>query len=406
MATPAHLGQLMIDMQAFGRASEADISSAMELFTTGAKTEAELIKEWKPLDGFFYLGQDHEDLMELILKQIGMRGLLVVMPRVSKWMKAAAEKVVAGLTQVDLVEVVPSKPLNPWQACTYKVIEPYNIAPCPSTYHSKFGQLHDELSSTPCFEANLRFALSKLKSVEVLNIDAALYNYDQGDDMMGDPNAGITFKELPSGIFASVGGTLKGLNINGEMTADSLVDVANTCPHLEFLHWDTSYLVAELFGEQYQMPSAMPLSDKGIAALKALRDGCPKLEWMPAVAMCFHGDVVDFYHNLRTSDSVVQAFFDFLRESPGLTKVEVENRPYNKGLVDKAIAFSLSPGSFKGLVEISAFDVEHREDGFAFEDYKRFHDEDQRDPMAQTLVDMKNLRVTIIPELMDDHGEL
>jgi hypothetical protein len=40
------------------------------------------------------------------------------------------------------------------------------------------------------------------------------------------------------------------------------------------------------------------------------------------------------------------------------------------------------------------------------EDYKRFHDEDQRDPMAQTLVDMKNLRVTIIPELMDDHGEL
>ena len=121
---------------------------------------------------------------------------------------------------------------------------------------------------------------------------------------------------------------------------------------------------------------------------------------MPAVAMCFHGDVVDFYRNLRTSDSVVQAFFDFLRESPGLTKVEVENRPYNKGLVDKAIAFSLSPGAFKGLLEINAIDVEHHEDGLAYDGYEE--DEDG-DPMEKVLVDMKKLRITIIPERREDY---
>ena len=113
------IGKLFIDMREYGRASEADIAGAMEQFATGAKTEAELIKEWKPLDGFFYLGQDacYSELMELILKQIGMQGLLIVLPRTSKWMKAAAEKVLAGLTQVDLVEAVPSTPLKPWEAC-------------------------------------------------------------------------------------------------------------------------------------------------------------------------------------------------------------------------------------------------------------------------------------------------
>ena len=95
-----------------------DIAGAMEQFATGAKTEAELIKEWKPLDGFFYLGQDacYSELMELILKQIGMHGLLIVLPRTSKWMKAAAEKVLAGLTQVDSLHP-PSTPLKPWEAC-------------------------------------------------------------------------------------------------------------------------------------------------------------------------------------------------------------------------------------------------------------------------------------------------
>ena len=83
-----------------------------------------------------------------------------------------------------------------------------------------------------------------------------------------------------------------------------------------------SSLSVEVFGDQYQMPSGIDhLSTEGISALKALRDTCPNLEWMPLVSMCLHGEVASFYtdfdtgEGLKTKPSVVKAFFDFLRES-------------------------------------------------------------------------------------------
>ena len=299
------------------------------------------------MDPFSYLSSDESSH---VLSLTGLRGLLIVLPRVSKAIKTEAEAVLANMTVANLA-VVPSRPPRSGESlwhCAELINDDVS-----ETILERFGFNHDENSSRRCFEANLRWVLGKLTSVQSVSVKAR--------DFYCPVRYRMIYAPLPAGIFVPVGSTLTTLRIRGKPTwrqirdvgatwlSWQIRDVGATCPNLAELDWSYESLEFEGFG-QYAGLSRTLIDD-----LTHLHATCPNLKKLPTLDSSFEESPSG-----KTDLEDVTAFLGMLRGWTGLLHAELLHWTYSKELVEAADKFAAEPGAFTGQLHIRIIDVDYR----------------------------------------------
>ena len=315
------------------------------------------------------------DEIHQILTLTGLTGLCVVMPRVSKEMKAHAAAVLSSMEHIDISQdETVYIPLRPDYFTTWSDVEercvPVSQIPShtfdednlwatstnPRSHGPSSKNAVEATAKMFIFVDNLKLVLSKTTALKSLYLEA-IFEYFTNCDT----NRGNEIVPLPAFALATVASTLRTLSVRVKPSSQTLLDIVSSCPGLEELSWR---LVDEPnYGDQVKyLPeySYLVLDESMVAALKHAKTACPNLTKLPMLN--------DFLTPWHASDATMQttkvkevrAFFALLRSWPNLKYAAIQNQLYSEKLITEAKAFAGAPGDFKGMLYILATDYDYQ----------------------------------------------
>ena len=302
------------------------------------------------------------DEIHQILTLTGMTGLCVVMPRVSKEMKAHAAAALSSMEHIDISPRCsvwhPSRPdhYTTWSSVKRRCVPAFQIpfltfdednlwATSPEPYsHTK----KEAAAKMTLFVDNFKLVLSKTTALKSLFLEATFYFVTYECEYETVP--------LPAFSLATVASTLRTLSVRVKPSSQTLLDIVSSCPGLEELSW-------RLLGQdQYESEySHLVLNKSMVAALKHAKTACPNLTKLPMLEACLSGsDALPTWRRSSTED--VLAFFALLRSWPNLEYAAIDLWPnpeyaaidlvYSEKVITEAKAFAGAPGDFKGILYI------------------------------------------------------
>ena len=323
------------------------------------------------------------DEIHQILTLTGMTGLCVVMPRVSKEMKAHAAAALSSMEHIDISPYKsvshPSRPdhftpdhFTNWSAVTRRCVPASQIpfftfdednlwATNPWSHggmgYSKNANL--AAAKMTVFVDNFKLVLSKTTALKSLFLVATFFfpMDDYGSETV----------PLPAFSLATVASTLRTLSVRVKPSSQTLLDIVSSCPGLEELSW--RLLSQSQYESEY---SHLVLNKSMVAALKHAKTACPNLTKLPMLEACLSGP--DGWQTWRRSSiEEVRAFFALLRSWPNLEYAAID-LVYSEKVITEAKAFAGAPGDFKGILYILVMDIDQKD----FAKNKYTQDEDGR----------------------------
>ena len=300
------------------------------------------------------------DEIHQILTLTGMTGLCVVMPRVSKEMKAHAAAALSSMEHIDISPRSsvwhPSRPdhYTTWSSVKRRCVPAFQIpfltfdednlwATSPEPYsHTK----KEAAAKMTLFVDNFKLVLSKTTALKSLFLEATFYFVTYECEYETVP--------LPAFSLATVASTLRTLSVRVKPSSQTLLDIVSSCPGLEELSW--RLLGQDQHESEY---SHLVLNKSMVAALKHAKTACPNLTKLPMLEVCLYGSdgwqtwrngrlrPVECNHRLED----VRAFFALLRSWPNLEYAAID-LVYSEKVITEAKAFAGAPGDFKGILYI------------------------------------------------------
>ena len=310
------------------------------------------------------------DEIHQILTLTGMTGLCVVMPRVSKEMKAHAAAVLSSMEHIDISQdETVYIPLRPDYFTTWSDVEercvPVSQIPShtfdednlwatstnPRSHGPSSKNAVEATAKMFIFVDNLKLVLSKTTALKSLYLEA-IFEYFTNCDT----NRGNEIVPLPAFALATVASTLRTLSVRVKPSSQTLLDIVSSCPGLEELSW--RLLGQDQHESEY---SHLVLNKSMVAALKHAKTACPNLTKLPMLEACLSGsDALPTWRRSSTED--VLAFFALLRSWPNLEYAAIDLWPnpeyaaidlvYSEKVLTEAKAFAGAPGDFKGILYI------------------------------------------------------
>ena len=327
------------------------------------------------------------DEIHQILTLTGMTGLCVVMPRVSKEMKAHAAAALSSMEHIDISPRSsvwhPSRPdhYTTWSSVKRRCVPAFQIpfltfdednlwATSPEPYsHTK----KEAAAKMTLFVDNFKLVLSKTTALKSLYLEA-IFEYFTNCDT----NRGNEIVPLPAFALATVASTLRTLSVRVKPSSQTLLDIVSSCPGLEELSWR---LVAQ---DQYESEySYLELNESMVDALKHAKTACPNLTKLPMLGASLFGP------DRTTEVEEVRAFFALLRSWPNLKYAAIDLLVYSEKVITEAKAFAGVPGDFKGTLYILVTDIGNEDF-----DQDKFTDQDDGRPFID-LVNAAQLKVRV-----------
>jgi len=307
------------------------------------------------------------DEIHQILTLTGMTGLCVVLPRVSKEMKARAA---AALCSMEHIEISPYDSVwhssrddhfTSWSSvdegrCVSASQIPFlafdedNLWATSPWPHSKDAL--EAAAKMATFVANFKLVLSKTTALKSLFLEANFYVWAD-EDCEGPETV-----PLPAFSLATVASTLRTLSVRVKPSSQTLLDIVSSCHGLEELSWR---LVAQ---QQYEGDSCLVLNESMVAALNHAKTACPNLTKLPLldVWIARGGPGEEAIRALcawrLSSIEDVRAFFALLRSWANLEYAAID-LVYSEMVITEAKAFAGTPGAFKGVLYILVTDVDN-----------------------------------------------
>ena len=325
------------------------------------------------------------DEIHQILMLTGMTGLCVVLPRVSKEMKAHAAAALSSLEHIDISPhssvCHPSRPdhFTTWSRVKGRCV-PVSQIPFHTFDEDNLWATSPEPFSEDAIEAaakmtlfvdNFKLVLSKTTALKSLFLEAIFWT-DQLTDR------GQETVPLPAFSLATVASTLRTLSVRVKPSSQTLLDIVSSCPGLEELSWR---LVAQ---DQYESEySYLELNESMVDALKHAKTACPNLTKLPMLGACLSG------FDRTTKVEEVRAFFALLRSWPNLKYAAIDLLVYSEKVITEAKAFAGAPGDFKGTLYILVTDIDNEDF-----DQDKFTDQDDGRPFID-LVNAAQLKVRV-----------
>jgi hypothetical protein len=326
------------------------------------------------------------DEIHQILMLTGMTGLCVVLPRVSKEMKAHAAAALSSLEHIDISPhssvCHPSRPdhFTTWSRVKGRCVPVSQIpfhtfdednlwATSPEPPFSE--DAIEAAAKMTLFVDNFKLVLSKTTALKSLFLEAIFWT-DQLTDR------GQETVPLPAFSLATVASTLRTLSVRVKPSSQTLLDIVSSCPGLEELSWR---LVAQ---DQYESEySYLELNESMVDALKHAKTACPNLTKLPMLEACLFGP------DRTTEVEEVRAFFALLRSWPNLKYAAIDLLVYSEKVITEAKAFAGAPGDFKGTLYILVTDIDNEDF-----DQDKFTDQDDGRPFID-LVNAAQLKVRV-----------
>ena len=318
------------------------------------------------------------DEIHQILTLTGMTGLCVVMPRVSKEMKAHAAAALSSMEHIDIspYEYVshPSRPDHfttrsavkrrcvPASQIPFFTFDEDNLWATNPWSHGGMGYSKNAnlaAAKMTVFVDNFKLVLSKTTALKSLFLEATFYFVTYECEYETVP--------LPAFSLATVASTLRTLSVRVKPSSQTLLDIVSSCPGLEELSW--RLLSQSQYESEY---SHLVLNKSMVAALKHAKTACPNLTKLPMLEACLSGP--DGWQTWRRSSiEEVRAFFALLRSWPNLEYAAID-LVYSEKVITEAKAFAGAPGDFKGILYILVMDIDQKD----FAKNKYTQDEDGR----------------------------
>jgi hypothetical protein len=354
------------------------------------------------------------DEIHQILTLTGMTGLCVVMPRVSKEMKAHAAAALSSMEHIDMSPYdYVSHPRSPdhftrtWSAVKRRCVPASQIpfltfdednlwatSPWPDSKDAI-----EAAAKMTTFVDNFRLVLSKTTALKSLFLEATFYF-----PLLVYKNETVP---LPAFSLATVASTLRTLSVRVKPSSQTLLDIVSSCPGLEELSWTGPVLMRLLAQDQYRCDSYLILNESMVAALKHAKTACPNLTKLPMLRVsgpvCHNlASISPFSHLVhmlescsesgpdgwQTSIEDVRAFFALLRSWPSLKYAAID-LVYSEKVITEAKAFAGAPGDFKGILYILAMDIDNK--NFAKDEFTQ----DEDTPNFIDLVNEPQLKVRV-----------
>jgi hypothetical protein len=328
------------------------------------------------------------DEIHQILTLTGMTGLCVVMPRVSKEMKAHAAAALSSMEHIAISPCNsvwrnsgwhPSRPdhFTTWSAVKRRCVPASQIpfltfdednlwATSRSSYSEDAIEAAAKMTT---FVDNFKLVLSKTTALKSLFLEATFCFLTDDCENETVP--------LPAFSLATVASTLRTLSVRVKPSSQTLLDIVSSCPGLEVLSW---VLLAQ---DQHDCDSYLVLNESMVAALKHAKTACPNLTKLPMLFF-FLSD----FDEWRSSIEEVRAFFALLRSWPNLEYAAID-LVYSEKVITEAKAFAGAPGDFKGILYILVTDIDNND--FAKDEFNR----DEGTPYFIDLVNEAQLKVRV-----------
>jgi len=324
------------------------------------------------------------DEIHQILTLTGLTGLCVVMPRVSKEMKAHAAAVLSSMEHVDISQdktvYIPLRPdyFSTWSDVEERLVPVSQIpshtfdednlwatvAPKPVGHKPWWAEANrrsknavETTAKMFIFVDNLKLVLSKTTALKSLYLEAIFEYFTNCNTNRGNETV-----PLPAFALATVASTLRTLSVRVKPSSQTLLDIVSSCPGLEELSWR---LVDEPeLGDQVKyLPqySYLVLDESMVAALKHAKTACPNLTKLPMLDVFLAPVTMPWHATMQTTKvKEVRAFFALLRSWPNLKYAAIQNQVYSEKLITEAKAFAGAPGDFKGMLYILATDYDYQ----------------------------------------------
>jgi hypothetical protein len=311
------------------------------------------------------------DEIHQILTLTGMTGLCVVMPRVSKEMKAHAAAALSSMEHIDIspYESVshPSRPdhftpdhFTNWSAVERRCVPASQIpfltfdednlwATSPWPFSEDAIEAAAKMTT---FVDNFKLVLSKTTALKSLFLEATFYFLTDDCEHETVP--------LPAFSLATVASTLRTLSVRVKPSSQTLLDIVSSCPGLEELSW--RLLGGHDRHDQHECEySHLVLDESMVAALKHAKTACPNLTKLPMLDVFLAPVTMPWHATMQTTKvKEVRAFFALLRSWPNLKYAAIQNQVYSEKLITEAKAFAGAPGDFKGMLYILATDYDYQ----------------------------------------------
>ena len=321
------------------------------------------------------------DEIHQILTLTGLTGLCVVMPRVSKEMKAHAAAVLSSMEHVDISQdktvYIPLRPdyfLTTWSDVEERLVPVSQIpshafdednlwatvAPKPVGHKPWWAEANrrsknavEATAKMFIFVDNLKLVLSKTTALKSLYLEAIFEYFTSCNTNRGNETV-----PLPAFALATVASTLRTLSVRVKPSSQTLLDIVSSCHGLEELSWR---LVAQ---QQYEGDSCLVLNESMVAALNHAKTACPNLTKLPLldVWIARGGPGEEAIRALcawrLSSIEDVRAFFALLRSWANLEYAAID-LVYSEMVITEAKAFAGTPGAFKGVLYILVTDVDN-----------------------------------------------
>jgi hypothetical protein len=316
------------------------------------------------------------DEIHQILTLTGMTGLCVVMPRVSKEMKAHAAAALSSMEHIDIspYEYVshPSRPDHfttrsavkrrcvPASQIPFFTFDEDNLWATNPWSHGGMGYSKDAIEAAAkmtVFVDNFKLVLSKTTALKSLFLVATFFfpMDDYGSETV----------PLPAFSLATVASTLRTLSVRVKPSSQTLLDIVSSCPGLEELSW--RLLGGHDRHDQHECEySHLVLNKSMVAALKHAKTACPNLTKLPLldVWIARGGPGEEAIRALcawrLSSIEDVRAFFALLRSWANLEYAAID-LVYSEKVITEAKAFAGAPGDFKGILYILVTDVNNED---------------------------------------------
>ena len=227
----------------------------------------------------------------------------------------------------------------------------------------------DEGDSLETLARNLRLMLSKTTRLERLTIDADLWDHPAVTDFgWGEiKHHLLNLSFLPTPIAAQ----LKELTVYGKMCSQTAEYLAAACHNLEKLAYDT-YIEGEQddgdgmgWGGVEGEHVGWSLGYGGLAALQALKRGCPKLTTIPLISMNETRP-----RTMSLTKTRVDQVFALLHEWSTLQKVLIHSLPLHKHVLANTMDMaSGNRGAFLGKLSVE-FGVRDEDQFTLYDQYK------------------------------------
>ena len=279
------------------------------------------------------------EMMQRILKMLGMNANFVCIPRVCTAWRGEAEIILDSWHSANLL-CVPKRSL-PWKSGAW-----------PKRWR------RTENDDLEVYAENIARIMARLKSMQKLVLDLT---WNAHDGETGERGEYQPLHPINISIFTrKCLTTLTSINITGCMTDSSVVEVAACFPNLEHFSWQVEHE-----GDGRHSSGETEGWTFGLQALLELKEACPNLKTIPLLDLDSWSMTWNPTHGADL-DERTRRTLKLLSSWPSLERVELQacDSYYGHGddfvriMHDHVRAFSDSPGQFRGRLVLNVMDMD------------------------------------------------